>query len=261
MDRLTKLFSKASAAPLLNLKLVRKAVNAWTQNPKRASLLLLTAISLLLFLTRLGNLVVFTLVAVVYPFNQSMRAVSNNYYGEISKWLVYWFCFAFFYVIQYLVHVFFEWRDYNLLVVSLVLYLIYCPHMNLTEIVYDNMQGVIIKKFFDLDPKERQKKVLQWLPALIRKPPPKQPEPAPKVEGAKADPARLDVPASAEKKSDDQIKVELNKTSSETKEVESPSQLAPKDTPAMVAEFQLSSPVPMAEPTPVQPLQPTPDTN
>ena len=159
-----------SIAKMANAKLVKKLLQRIEKNKKKVALLLLIAIVLTLMLTRIGNFLVFTLTAVVYPFNQTMRAVKKNYHGELSKWLVYWLCFALFYAIQHIVHLFFSWRDYNFLVFAFVLYMMYCPHMNLTEILFDSVQGSIIKKFFDTDipidkvaqalpPKEAKKEV------------------------------------------------------------------------------------------------------
>lgn len=148
MRKLKSAFDKLSPSKILQSKPAQKVAKAFDRHPQRFYVAGLITITLFVFWTRLGNLAVFTLVALIYPFNQTMKAIANQYYGEVTKWSVYWMVFALFYLIQYLVHLFFDWRNYNLLVVSLILYLVYCPHMNLTELAFDNIEGVIIKKFF-----------------------------------------------------------------------------------------------------------------
>lgn len=148
MRKLRSLFDKLSPNAIFRSKPAQKLVKAFDRHPQRFYVAGLVFITLFVFWTRLGNLAVFTLVALIYPFNQTMKAIANQYYGEVTKWSVYWMIFALFYLIQYLVHLFFDWRNYNLLVVSLILYLVYCSHMNLTELAFDNVEGVIIKKFF-----------------------------------------------------------------------------------------------------------------
>lgn len=150
-NKLESSFSKISTQSVVNSPAYTKVNKFVSKNQKRVTLVLIVLASLFFFLTSLGNIIIFTCVCLVYPFIQTIKSVNNNYHGEISKWLIYWLCFSLFYAIQFIVHLFFKQQKYNLLVISLILYLVYSPHMNLTEIIFDNVQGSIIKKFFPIE--------------------------------------------------------------------------------------------------------------
>ena len=132
-----------------SVPLIKNLSTRTKQKPEHVSLLLLTTLVLFFVFTSIGHSILMIVVNFLYPVYKSFKALESRDQSDNKRWLIYWTVFGCVFAFKNFFSFFFSMLPGSTLILTVVLFIVYCPLTNGYEYIYTHALRPLLKTYQD----------------------------------------------------------------------------------------------------------------
>ncbi len=170
MNYINNVISYLELSKLNQVPVIKTLSEKSKQKPEYVSLMLLTLLLTFFIFTSFGHTVLMILVNFLYPAYKSFKTLESRDQSDNKRWLVYWTIFGLVFAFKNFFSFFLSMLPGSTLILTVVLFIVYCPLTNGYEYIYVHALRPIlmtyqsnIDKYIDMAKDEIKEKVNRGL--------------------------------------------------------------------------------------------------